>query len=260
MVHRMSNPLLPRVLVTGAAGFLGRAILQELLDEGFTVRAFDVVAAQESAGVEVVQGDVTDPEDVARACDGCGMMVIAHMAPNRPGVYEGPSLPFDINVKGVALLFAEAVRREMRRVVLISSITVVDGHRASGRLLGTELPAKPLTLYGLTKSLQEEIAVYHHRQSGLSVAMLRPAYVTDADTLTDKYGKNRPSVNWQFVDRRDVAGATLAALKAPGLTCGRYYVDGHPKASEILDVAPTRADLGWTPRHDFGAWPEDAPV
>lgn len=256
----MSDSLPLRILVTGGAGFLGQALLSELKKAGFAVRAFDVVPVPESHadGVEIVVGDVADAESVDRACTGCDALVMAHMAPNRPGVYVSSGTPFDINVKGCALLFEAAVKHGLKRVVLISSISVVDGHRANVAKLTNDLPACPVALYGLTKCLQEEIAAYHHRQSGLSVAILRPAYVTDEDTLTDKYGNRRPSVNWQFIDRRDVAGAAVAALRANGLTFGRYFVHGHPGAAEKLGVEATRAELGWSPKHTFSAYPDDA--
>ena len=263
----MDLPSLPiaNVLVTGAAGFLGQALVRELGAVGWRVRSLDVVPFPESPGtppVESIVGDVADPAAVARACEGQDALVIAHMAPNRPEVYASAPVPFDVNVKGTALLFEQAVKAKLRRVVLISSIAVVEGHDGDprrGRLL-LDLPPFPVTLYGLTKTLQEEIAAHYHRQSGLPVAVLRPAYVTDAETLTDKYGRRRPSVNWRFIDRRDVAGATRAALLAPGLTFGRYYLHGHPGAPDHLDVEPTRRDLGWSPRHDFSAYPEDAAV
>lgn len=249
-----------RVVVTGASGFLGKALVDVFTAAGLSVRAFDVAAFGGADGVRVesMVGDVTDAAAVGRACAGCTALVIAHMAPNRPEIYAGASVPFDINVKGCALLFEAATEAGHGRAVLVSSISVVDGHRSTARKLGVDLPAWPTSQYGLTKSLQEDIALYHHRRSGLPVSVLRPAYVTDADNLTDKYGKKRPSVNWQFVDRRDVAGAALAALRSRSPGFGKYYVHGHPAAVEKMDVAPTRADLNWTPAHDFRAWPEDA--
>lgn len=252
---------LSSVVVTGSAGFLGQALVSVLAGAGLRVRGLDVVGADGIAGsarpAEMVVGDVSDAEVVARACDGMEALVVAHMAPNKPGVYGAAAVPFDINVKGAALLFEEAVRRGMKRVVLISSISVVDGHRAGGGLLTRDLPVRPVSLYGLTKVCQEEIAAYHHRINGLPVTVLRPAYVTDEDTMTDKYGRQRPSVNWQSVDRRDVAGAAAAALCKDVPAYGVYYVYGHPDAPKRMETGPTVAELGWTPRHDFGAYPTD---
>lgn len=255
--HFTMNPSsISSVLITGSAGFLGQALVAGLAAGGLRVRGFDVVAGPEGAGESFV-GSVTDAVAVDRACVGCDALVISHMAPNRPEVYASAEQPFDINVKGAALLFEAALKHGVRKVVLISSISVVEGHRAGGKKLTGDLPAWPVSTYGLTKVLQEEIALYHHRKSGLPVAVLRPAYVTDADTLTDKYGRRLPSVNWQFVDRRDIAGAALAALRAPGPAFARYFVHGHPGAIEWMDVDRTMAELQWSPLHDFSEYPDD---
>ncbi|MFF9029016.1 NmrA family NAD(P)-binding protein [Streptomyces iakyrus] len=61
-----------RILVTGATGTVGRQVVAELLDRGHEVRALTRDAAQASfpAGVEVVEGDLTAPEGLARALEG----------------------------------------------------------------------------------------------------------------------------------------------------------------------------------------------
>lgn len=249
----------PIVLITGACGFLGQSLIAEFQTAGFAVRAFDVVSPPAGCTPDEFQvGDVSDLTDVAKACSGVDAIIISHMAPQRS--YETPVLPYDINVKGTGLLCAEAAKQGIRRVVLISSITVVDGYRASGRRFMRELPAMPIGLYGLTKHLQEQILEYHQRLGHFTAVSLRPAYVTDADTLTDKYQRQKPSVNWQFIDRRDIAGAAIAALTTGRDATGIYYVHGHRDGPTHLETEPTARDLGWTPRHDFSNWPDDAPA
>jgi nucleoside-diphosphate-sugar epimerase len=251
----------PLVLITGACGFLGQSLVSEFQAAGFAVRAFDVVPPPAGCTPDEFQvGDVADIASVAKACAGVAALVISHMAPQRPGVYDTPTLPFDINVKGTALLCAEAAKQGIKRVVLISSIAVVDGHRASGQRFVRSLPPLPVGLYGLTKHLQEQIIDFHQRLGHFTAVSLRPAYVTDADTLTDKYQRQRPSVNWQFIDRRDIAGAAIAALTTGRDAQGAYFIHGHRDAPKHLETDPTARDLGWTPRFDFSNWPDDAPV
>ncbi|HEY8966279.1 MAG TPA: NAD(P)-dependent oxidoreductase, partial [Candidatus Methylacidiphilales bacterium] len=202
-------PPLPRVLVTGAAGFLGQALVSVLRHAGFAVRSLDVTALPYSlrGACEELVGDIADPSLATRACEGVDSLVLAHMAPNRPEVYASPNLPFDVNVKGTALLLDAASKARLRRAVLVSSIAVVEGHLGGAARITLDLPPAPTSPYGFTKQLQEDILSYYHRRGGLLTAILRPAYVTDEDNLTDKYGRRMPSVNWQFIDRRDVAGA-----------------------------------------------------
>ena len=246
-----------RVLITGGAGFLGRALVEQFRAAGWSVRSLDL-AVSPSAD-EPHLGSVADPAAVASACAGVDAIVIAHMAPQGSGAYDTPVLPFDINVKGTALLCAEAARLGIKRIVLISSISVVEGHRSSTRLITRDLPPLPVSTYGLTKHLQEQIIEFHVRAGYFTAVSLRPCYVTDSDTLADKYRHKRPSVNWQFIDRRDVADAAVAAL-APGCDAqGTYFIHGHPAGARHLEVEPTERDLRWTARNDFSQWPDDAP-
>lgn len=250
------------VLITGGCGFLGQALVRRFQSAGFFARTLDLAQPSDQgfASDQHVLGSVADAASISSACADVDAIVIAHMAPSRPGVYDTPEAPFDINVKGTALLCAEAARRGVRRVVLISSIAVVDGHRASGRRLLRNLPPHPVVLYGLTKHLQEQIVEFHRLAGDFSSVCLRPAYITDSDTLVDKYQRRRPSVNWQFIDRRDVAGAAVAAL-APGCDAqGVYYLHGHPDGANHLEIEPTAHDLLWTPQFDFSNWPDDEPV
>ena len=244
----------PRVLVTGASGFLGRH-LTEVLRREYFVRSLDLTACPQAD--ESVCGSVANTATVDRALDDMNALVIAHMAPNRPEVYGSPEIPFDVNVKGTAMLLAAAVRQGLRRVVLISSVSVVSGAQAAGEFLTDRLPASPGNLYSLTKHLQEETARYHHRCHGLEVAVLRPAYISRGDTLEDKYGVRRPSVNWQFIDPRDIGTAAAAALRLDRLGCEVFYLMAGPGAEAHAEVARTAERLGWQPQYRFGEFAQD---
>ena len=246
-----------KILVTGAGGFLGRGMIAPLVEAGHTLRLMDVVPFESPH--EVVVGDVSDFETCRRAVAGQDAVIIAHMAPNRPEVYATPALPFDINVKGTANLFAAAVEQGVRKVVLISSIAVVWRAYQTGEFLRQDLPLQPGQLYGLTKVCQEIIADYYHRVHGVAVAMLRPANITDADTLSNKYNQQFSTVNWQYIDRRDIGAAAACALRLADLGCESFYLMGHRDSVNHADVAHTRQRLGWKPAHDFSQYPDDPP-
>ena len=70
-----------KVLVTGATGFLGKYVVEELSQQGYQVRAFgrnrNVGQSLENSSVAFFQGDLTKQEDLARVCQGMDMVVHA---------------------------------------------------------------------------------------------------------------------------------------------------------------------------------------
>ena len=243
-----------KTLVTGAGGFLGRGLI--LPFEGkHDLRLMDVVDFDSPH--ETLIGSVADLDDARRAVDGVDAIVIAHMASRQAGSYDTPVAPFDVNVKGTANLFFAAAEAGIRRVALISTLgTVMESMRAGDYLTATT-PRRNCEMYGLTKICQEVVAEQYHLAHGIGVASLRPAYIIDADTMDDKYGRHLETVNWQFIDRRDLGEAARLALELEDLAFEIFYVLGPPEAADHADVAHTRTRLGWRPKYDFAGVARD---
>lgn len=243
-----------RIAITGAAGFLGRYLTVHLA-ESYPVKLLDIQPI--SADYETIVGSASHMEDAIRLCEGCSDLVIAHMAPNRPEIYATPQIPFEVNVTGTANLFHAASVHKLRRIVLVSSISVVHQHQMNKVYLTRDLPPAPGNLYSLTKTLQEQTAKYYHELTGIPVSVLRPAYICSEDNLCDKYGVQRPSVNWQFIDPRDIAEAVRLSLVCADLKYEVFYLAGHPDADAHVDMAHTRDFLGWKPQYTFEKYPRD---
>jgi nucleoside-diphosphate-sugar epimerase len=243
-----------RVLVSGGGGFLGRHLVK-VLQSRFHVVSLDVQNPE--GGADFIEGSVTDAALIDRAMEGMDGLVIGHMAPRAPGVYDTPEIPCDINVKGTALLMEAAAKHGVKRVVLISSVSVVGRAHTAGHYLSRELPPCPDSIYALTKAMQEEAARFYHAVRGLEIAILRPAYICLGDELVDKYGRKRPSVNWQFIDPRDIGQAALGSLTAEQMGCEVFYLMAGPGAGEKADVGWTMERLGWQPEYRFSGFPVD---
>jgi dTDP-L-rhamnose 4-epimerase len=146
------------ILITGGAGFIGSHLADELLAHGYRVRVLDDLTPQVHGGrerpeelsseVELLVGDVRDPEAVARAVD--GVDAVAHLAA-RVGVgqsmYELAGYTA-VNSLGTAVLLEALLHRPVERLLLASSMSVYgEGlyRAADGSLVhGVERPREQL--------------------------------------------------------------------------------------------------------------------
>jgi dTDP-L-rhamnose 4-epimerase len=141
-----------RILITGGAGFIGSYLADHLLAEGWQVRALDVLSPQVHGpdrkrpayldrDVELVVGDVRDPDAVRRALK--GVDAVAHLA---AAVGVGQSMYevdhyVSVNDQGTAVLLQALIERPVQRLVVASSMSLYgEGlyRDRSGKLLSAE--------------------------------------------------------------------------------------------------------------------------
>jgi nucleoside-diphosphate-sugar epimerase len=240
-----------KILVTGAAGFLGRGMVGPLAVNGHQLRLMDVVAC-DMPPHEAVIGDVSDPAAIVTAMRGVDALVIAHMAPRGADNvnYRTPALPMAVNVGGTANLFQAALDAGVRRVVLISSTAAVE--KAGGLEADpTTLPLRTAGWYGLGKAMQEMIAEQFARTTGMQVVSLRVGYILDGDANQDKYGKAVAERNYADTDRRDIGEVARLCLERDDLGYAVFNVMSTQESMQRAAVRLTCERLGWTPRHDF---------
>ena len=237
-----------RVLITGAAGFLGQGLVKVFGDAGHALRLMDV-RPFDVPGHEMIVGSVADLPTVRAAMIDMEALVIAHMAPRAPDSYAEPPACFEINVKGTANLLFAAHEAGVRRVVLISSTGAVTGHPEAPYHPHDLPPKGGKGLYGLTKALQEVIAEQFARDCGLAVAVLRMGHVVDLATGKNKYGRDVIERGVFETDRHDIAEAALRCLAVADLTYETFYVTSIPDAPSAAqwDLDYTFKRLNWRP-------------
>jgi dTDP-L-rhamnose 4-epimerase len=120
------------ILITGGAGFIGRAVAAELLDRGHRVRILDSLIEQvhgadavpPTTGVEFLRGDVRDGDAVSRALRGVDSVI--HLAAEvgvGQSMYEVERYT-SANDVGTAVLFERLIDQPVRRVVTASSMSI----------------------------------------------------------------------------------------------------------------------------------------
>ncbi len=165
-------------LVTGGAGFIGSHLVEALLERGAHVRVLDDFSTgrrENLAGVtgriELVEGDVSDPEVALQAVSGCDYVLhLAAIASVQASVQD-PQRTHLVNAGGTLNVLEAARQSEMRRVVLASTTALYGDHTALP--LREELPLRPLSPYAASKAAGEAYCRAFHASYGLPTVALR---------------------------------------------------------------------------------------
>jgi nucleoside-diphosphate-sugar epimerase len=217
---------LRRILVTGASGFIGRALVRHLAELGDWVRAASRKTWPAGKGVELVASP-----DLAASPDWKpflkGIDVIVHAAAIAHTTGSDEAAQDAVNHRAVAAL-AEAARGRVERFIFLSSIRAQSGACAAGTLTEKEVP-RPADAYGRAK-LAAESAL---SRSGVPFVILRPVLVAGS----------APSGNLAHLLR-------LARLRVPlpmrGFTAKRSLVDRSDLCAAVAHVLVESRHLGET--------------
>lgn len=172
-------PEIKKILVTGAAGFIGTRLIERLsmgtsYEPRAMVRQFSGsgVARLARLPVQFVLGDMLDPAALAKAAEGCDAIV--HCAYGSSG---NQHLRRQVTVTGTENLLRAAVQAKVRKVVYLSS-AVVHGRNPRISPVDESTPYETAGYaYDLAKIEAEQQVWQCHQQQGLPVAVLRPALV-----------------------------------------------------------------------------------
>jgi len=164
-------------LVTGGAGFIGSHLVEALLARGQRVRVLDDFSSgrreflPHHAQLEVITGDVRDPEALRRAL--AGVEVVFHQAALRsvPRSVEDPWAYHDVNATGTMRLLLAAREAGIRRVVYASSSSVYGNQLVLP--LHEALRPVPISPYGASKLIGEHYGANFSLHYGLETVSLR---------------------------------------------------------------------------------------
>lgn len=173
-----------KILVTGADGFIGSHLTEQLVREGYDVKAFvlynsfnswgwlDETPAEIKQELEVFAGDIRDAHGVKTAMEGCDAVLNLAALIAIPYSYHSPDTYVDTNVKG-ALNVVQAARELGIEKVVQTSTSEVYG-TAQFVPITEEHPLQGQSPYSASKIGADQIAMSFYRSFGTPVALIRP--------------------------------------------------------------------------------------
>jgi NAD dependent epimerase/dehydratase len=173
-----------RVLVTGAGGFIGSHLVELLIRRGATVRGFVRYTSRGDAGwldrldpavrseVDVYAGDLTNPEALAGALDGCDTVLHLGALIPIPYSYRHPREFVAANVVGTLNVLEAARGADVHRLVQVSSSEVYG--TAQSIPMPEEHVLHPQSPYAATKVGADQLALSYARSFDLPVVIARP--------------------------------------------------------------------------------------
>jgi dihydroflavonol-4-reductase len=240
------------VLVTGATGLAGANICKQLVERGDTVRALARETADttplQALGVEVVSGDVTDPDAVLRAAQGSDSAI--HCAALLGGASQNMADFEAVNIRGTKNVLDAAEAVDMSRVVAVSTGTFFDTAGGLDREDAPVTKEPSQDPYTLTKMAAFEDAMARAAK-GRDVVSTHPGAIfgpspvasnalgsTSFNRVLLSAARGRIErylkfpVSWVFGE--DIAAGCILALDK-GVSGERYMLDGRPE--DVVSIA-----------------------
>jgi uronate dehydrogenase len=231
-----------RVLVTGAAGLIGRTVCPGLNARGWSVRGLDRAPLGAVQGLDdAVVADIQDAKALDRAVD--GVEAVVHLA----GISTEAPFPqiLAANIDGTYQVLDAARRAGVRRVVYASSNHAV-GYTPRAELVGVDVPDRPDTYYGVSKVFGEALGRLYADRYGMQFVALRiGSCIPEPSTL-------RHLATWLSLP--DCVRLVHASLTAPDVDFAvAYGISANTRA--WWDLSPARA-LGYLPVDDAERYAE----
>ena len=243
-----------RIVVFGAAGWLGRAILSRSVDRA-EIRAFDLGPEAwdewrdidgDWTGGEVLDGDISDFSAVDRAMSGMDAVIHTAVLYPRENVEHDPRL-FLTNLKGLWNVLESARRHAVGRVVHVGSCTTIH---PKGLFFDAEVRSIEGDLYGICKRLQEEMCRQFHDAHGMGTIVLRPDYIVDSrlgiGRHRERLGPDGAPWRVGWVCRHDLADACLLAAMNRRIDHEVHHIVGTAGAEQHCNVERAKKLLGLT--------------
>jgi len=258
------------VLVTGGTGFLGSYVVEDLVDAGHDVVAYDLSTDDRildklgvADDVTIRRGDVSEATDVIRAVKETGTTHIIHLAALLTNTArDNPRAALDVNVAGTnnILEAARTLDDQVERVAWASSAAVyAPPNNYEGDYIDEDELVYPDTLYGATKEYNEHQARVYYEDYDISHVGLRPtvaygpyretggsaflANIVEKPALEESFSVEYGDqvIDWQHA--RDIAQAFRKAAFTPDEDLSQRIYNVRGELATIREAADTVREI-----------------
>lgn len=223
-----------KILVTGASGLLGKTIVQELVQHGYSVRLMVHSQPISNPSVEIVNGSITDSTFVLESVKGCTAVIhCAALISFWPKKFK--SL-MEVNVDGTKNLIDAMLFHQVPYLIHISSIAAIGRNKITPDITEeiTWESSDQNSQYAISKHLAE-LEVFRGFEEGIKGVVLNPSILlgkgekSSASVRFIDYATQSPlfytNGKLHFVDVRDVSAVVLECLTKQLATGERYILN-----------------------------------
>ncbi len=246
------------ILVTGGGGFLGKAIIKQLLNKSYSITSFsrNFYPELEGMGVKQIQGDLVDRTAVINALK--NMDTVFHVAA-KAGIWGDYDDYYSINVTGTENVITACFKNKVRQLIHTSSPSVVfHGGNQENIDETVPYPEKYKAPYPETKAMAEKL-VTKAAENGLNTIIIRPHLIWGPEDnhlvpkiisragRLKKIGKKDDLVDTIYIDNAADAHilASLKLLENPSLSGNIYFISQDEPVSkwDMVNAFLDAADL-----------------
>lgn len=235
----MSTPSQNKILITGAAGRIGRAFWRAQPDRSALRLADIAIAGLAESGAEVLALDISDATACMRACAGIDTVIHLAADPSPEADFMGSLLP--VNIVGSYNLFTAAQAQGCRRFVFASSAQAVEGYALDVQVQEQMAP-RPKNLYGASKAFGEALAALFAQDGTMTTVAVRIANVAEFAPGQ----RHSPRDVAAFISERDVVQLLQRCVEAElsgfnvvhGVSDNRYKRLAIDRTRRLLDYRP----------------------
>ena len=232
-----------KVLITGAAGRIGR-VLNEGLKDRYNIRVlYNRTVLDQQFEEEVMVGNITDLEKMEEAVDGCDAVI--HMAGN-PSMQATFEEVHEANSLGTYCIYEACVRRNCPRVIFASTNHVTGNYEKEGIYVTPDMPIRPDSFYGACKAHGEGLCRYYSDKLGLGVICLR---IGSFQPIKNLQNRRSDRILSSWLSYKDTVQLCWRGIEAEHIKFGIYYgISGNKRA--YWDIQNAKDDLGYEPIDD----------